>query len=109
MDFGLWYAKSKDFTLVAYLDADLVECIDDRKSTSGGAFYLGHSLVSWHSKKQESVVLSTAEVEYIAATATCTPVIWMKRQIEDLGIQCQSPIIIKCDNSSAINISKNPV
>ena len=83
--------------------------MDDRKSTSEGAFYLGQNLVSWHSKKQESVALSTIEPEFIAATATCTQVIWMKRQIEDLRIQCQSPIIIKCDNSSAINISKNPV
>lgn len=55
------------------------------------------------------MALSTAEAEYIAATATCTQVTWMKRQIEDLGIQCRGPISIKCDNVSAINISKNSV
>ena len=109
VNFGLWYIKSENFTLMAYLDADWAGCVDDRRSTSGGAFYLGKSLVSWHSKKQESVALSTAEAEFIAATATCTQVLWMKRQIEDLKVQCQSPIIIKCDNKSAINISKNPV
>ena len=109
VNFGLWYIKSENFTLMAYSDADWAGCVDDRRSTSGGAFYLGKSLVSWHSKKQESVALSTAEAEFIAATATCTQVLWMKRQIEDLKVQCQSPIIIKCDNQSAINISKNPV
>ena len=60
--------------------------MDDRNSTSGGAFYLGHSLVSWHSKKQELVALSTVEAEIIASTATCTQVIWMRRQVEDLRI-----------------------
>ena len=72
MNFGLWYVKSENFTLIAYSDADWVGCMDDRKSTSGGAFYLGQNLVSWHSKKQESVALSTIESEFIAATATCT-------------------------------------
>ncbi|XP_043710424.1 secreted RxLR effector protein 161-like [Telopea speciosissima] len=105
-DFGLWYTMSKDF---AYSDADWARCVDDRKSTSGGAFYLGQSLVAWHSKKQESVSLSTAEAEYIAATTTCTQILWMKRQVQDFGMKCDGPISIKCDNSSAISISKNPV
>ncbi|MDL1135888.1 reverse transcriptase domain-containing protein, partial [Yersinia pestis] len=61
MELGIWYPKGKSFTLVAYSDADWAGCIDDRKSTSGGAFYLGDRLVAWHSKKQDSVSLSTAE------------------------------------------------
>ena len=51
MEYGLWYPKGKDFTLIVYLDSDWVGCVDDSKSTGGGAFYLGDRLVAWHSKK----------------------------------------------------------
>ena len=109
MDYGLWYPKGKGFTLTAYTDADWAGSIDDRKSTSGGAFFLGGSLVAWHSKKQESVSLSTAEAEYIAAVSSCTQVLWMKQTLKDLDILFAHPISMFCDNTSAINISKNPV
>jgi hypothetical protein len=59
LDFGLWYPKTKEFTLNAYTDADWEGSIDDRKSTSGGAFFLGKCLVAWLSKKQTSISLST--------------------------------------------------
>lgn len=51
MEFGLWYPKGMDFNLFSYLDAYWVDCMDDRKSTSEGAFYLRDNLVSWYSKK----------------------------------------------------------
>ena len=60
-DFGLWYPKNADLTLHAYTDADWAGNVDDRKSTSGGAFYMGPQLVSWFSKKQSSIALSTAK------------------------------------------------
>jgi hypothetical protein len=71
-DFGLWYPKGKDLSLIAYTDADWEGCVDDRRSTTKETFYLGECLVSWLSKKQSSVSLSTVEVEYIAATSCCT-------------------------------------
>ena len=46
MEYGLWYPKGEDFTLVAYSDAYWAGCVDDRKSTSGGAFFLGDNLMS---------------------------------------------------------------
>jgi hypothetical protein len=49
---GLWYPKVKDLSLIAYIDANCVGCIDDRRSTRGAMFYLGEFLVSWLSKKQ---------------------------------------------------------
>jgi hypothetical protein len=61
-EFGLWYPKGKDLSLIAYTDADWVGCIDDRKRASGASFYLGECLVSWLSKKQSSISLSTAKV-----------------------------------------------
>ncbi|XP_043717478.1 uncharacterized mitochondrial protein AtMg00810-like [Telopea speciosissima] len=109
VDYRLWYSKTDKFTLTTFSDADWEGSIDDRKSTSGGTFYLGQSLVAWHSNKQESVSLLTAEAEYIAATACCTQLIWMKRQVADYGIISAELIPIMCHNMSAINISKNPV
>ena len=106
---GLFYKRNSSLTLYAYSDADWAGCVDDRKSTSGGAFYLGDNLVSWHSKKQESVSLSTAEAEYIAATSSCTQVLYMVELLRNFGVDSLKPVVILCDNSSAINISKNPV
>ena len=109
VDFGLWYPKGNDLTLIAYSDADWAGCVDDRKRTSGTAFFLGGCLVSWSSKKQSSVSLSTAEAEYIAAAACCTQILWMKQTLQDKHVTCNQPIPILCDNTSAINISKNTV
>ena len=107
MDFGLWYPKGNDLTLIAYSDADWAGCIDDRKSTSGTTFFLGGCLVSWSSKKQSSASLSTVEAEYIAVAACCTQILWMKYTLQDIHVTCNEPIPILCDNMSAISISKN--
>ena len=109
INFGLWYPKGNDLTLVAYTDADWAGNIDDRKSTSGATFYLGDCLVSWLSKKQSSVSLSTIEVEYIAATTCCTQVLWMKQTLRDIQVKYDESIPILCDNTSVIYISKNPM
>ena len=74
-EIGIWYPKGHELSLVSYTNADWVGSIDDRKSTSGATLYLGDCLVSWSSKKQPSVSLSTTEAEYIAATTCCTQVI----------------------------------
>jgi hypothetical protein len=58
LDFGLWYQKKKYFTLNAYTNAYWDGTVDDRKSTTGGAFFLGKCLVSWLSKKQTFISLS---------------------------------------------------
>ena len=65
-NFGIWYPKGSYFNLVGYSDSDYASDKVDRKSTSGTCQFLGKSLVSWSSKKQNSVSLSTAEAEYIA-------------------------------------------
>jgi len=56
-DFGLWYPKTKHFTLNAYTNADWIGSVDERKSTSGGEFFLRKCLVSWLSKKKTSTSL----------------------------------------------------
>ncbi|KAA0041517.1 flocculation protein FLO11-like [Cucumis melo var. makuwa] len=84
------------------------ECTDDRKSTSGGCFFLGNNVAAWFSKKQNSVSLSTAEAEYIAVGSSCSQLLWMKQMLDEYGIT-QSSMILYCDNLSTISISKNPV
>ncbi|GAA0160579.1 transmembrane signal receptor [Lithospermum erythrorhizon] len=81
---------------------------EDRKSTSGGCFFLGNNLVSWFSRKQNSISLSTAEAEYIAAGSACTQLLWMKQMLEEYGVN-PGAMTLYCDNKSAICISKNPV
>ena len=102
-------SKKVVFFFKAYSDADWAGCIDEKKSTSGGAFFLGESLVSWISKKHTSISLSTTEAKYIAAIECCTQVEWMKQTLQDIKVVFEEPKIIYCDNTSAISLSKNPV
>jgi len=97
-----------DFSLVGYNDADYAGYKVDGKITSGTYQFLGQSLVSWHSKKDNSMVLSTAEAKYSAVRACCAQLLWIKQQVRDLGINLKN-IPRKCDNKSAINITKNPI
>jgi hypothetical protein len=61
MTYVLWYPRNQSLQLTAYSDADWANCIDERKSTSGGEFFLGNSLVAWLSKNKGSISLSTTE------------------------------------------------
>ncbi|XP_057444753.1 uncharacterized protein LOC130736999 [Lotus japonicus] len=89
-------------------ELDQFRSADDRKSTSGGCFFLGNNLISWFSKKQNCVSLSTAEAEYIAAGSSCTQLMWMKQMLKEYDVE-QDAMALYCDNLSAINISKNPI
>eukprot|EP00253_Pinus_taeda_P024877 PITA_24877 len=90
-------------------NADWARSVDDRKSNSNGAFFMGSRLVTWFSKKQSSIPLSTTEAEYVATASCCTQLVWMMQTLQDFQITCTPPISIICDNTSAISISKNPV
>ena len=107
-NFGLWYPKNSDFDLYAFSDSDYGSCDIDRKSTSAGAQFLGDRLISWQCKKQHTVSTSTAEAEYVAASACCSQVIWMQYQLLDYGLNLSNTPIY-CDNDAAIQICKNPV
>ena len=78
LNLGLFYPRDTNFELVGYSDADFAGCRLDRKSTSGACQFIGHSLISWHSRKQNSVALSTAEAEYIAAGSCCAQILYIK-------------------------------
>ncbi|KAK1616000.1 hypothetical protein QYE76_021517, partial [Lolium multiflorum] len=105
---GLWYPKGSTFELIGYSDSDWAGDKVDRKSTSGACQFIGRSLVSWSSKKQNSTALSTAEAEYISAASCCTQLLWMKQTLKDYGVSLGT-VPLLCDNESAIKIANNPV
>ena len=80
---GLRYI-SRNVTLLGYTDADWVGSVMDRKSTSGFCFNLGSASISWMSRKQKSVALSTAEAEYIAASMACCEAVWLRKLFSEL-------------------------
>ncbi|XP_073159413.1 secreted RxLR effector protein 161-like [Henckelia pumila] len=105
---GLWYAKHNSFNLVGYSDADYAGCKLDRKSTSGSCQFLGDRLISWFSKKQTSIEISTTEAEYLVAGSFYAQLLWIQQQLRDYGIEeHDSPIF--CDNTSTIAITYNPI
>ncbi|GKA75783.1 retrovirus-related pol polyprotein from transposon TNT 1-94 [Tanacetum coccineum] len=91
-----------------HTNADHAGCVDTHKSTSGGIQFLGDKLVSWMSKKQNCTAMSSAEAEYVALSASCAQVMWMRTQLQDYGFN-YNKIPLYCDSQSAIAISCNPV
>jgi hypothetical protein len=108
-NFGLWYPKGNELTLVTYIDADWVGSIDDIRITSGVTFYLGDLLSVLVEQEAIFNILSTTEAKYIATTTCCTHILWMKKTLQEIQVRYDEPIPILCDNTSAISISKNPV
>nr|GEW05065.1 reverse transcriptase domain-containing protein [Tanacetum cinerariifolium] len=85
--------------------ADHAECIDSRKSTSGGIQFLGDKLVSWMSKKQNYTAMSSIEVEYVALSTSCAQDMWMRTQPQDSGFN-YNKIPLYCDSHEDGNPSR---
>ena len=92
-----------------FTNADWERSLDDRKRTSGGAYFLGKRLVSWTSKKKKCTSQSIEKTKYVVATVNCPNIVWYKQLLEVMKVEIKDPIVIYCDNTSAIDISKNPV
>jgi hypothetical protein len=95
-----------DTFLQGYVDSDPAGDKDSRRSTTGHAFTIGGTTISWISKLQKVVALSTTKAEYVAATEASKEMIWLQRFMEELGKK-QENIRLYCDSESAINIAKN--
>ena len=105
IDFGLYYDGSHEYRLYGYTDADWAGSISDRKSTSGGFYILSSAMISWFSKKQSSVALSTAEAEYIATCSASCEAIWLQNVMSGL---LDTTVILR-DNQSCIRMTENLV
>lgn len=101
----LYYAKSSH-GLIGYSDADWAGEIENRRSCTGYVFTRGNGAISWNSKLQQTVALSTTEAEYMALSAATQEVLWL-RQFEQQFWSLAYPTMIFCDNRSAICLTKN--
>jgi hypothetical protein len=106
---GLSLRPCSQFELVVYSDADWAGCPDTRKSTSGYAVFLGDNLVSWSSKRQNTVSRSSAEAEYRAVANAVAEATWIRQLLSELRSPLRKATLVYCDNISAVYLSSNPV
>ncbi|KAF2297057.1 hypothetical protein GH714_016190 [Hevea brasiliensis] len=92
-----------------YSDSDWAGSVDGMKNTSGYCFNFGSGYFSWCSKKQDIVAQSTAEAEFIVATAAVNQALWLRKILNDLDLEQKGSIEVFVDNQAAIAISHNPV
>lgn len=108
IDHGLLF-QSGDLTLSAFSDSDYAGSPDDRRSTGGYCIYLGPNLISWSSKKQNTVSRSSTESEYRQLAHTAAEISWLRQLLRDLHICLVRPPLIWCDNISSISLASNPI
>ena len=110
---GLVYLADRDSSseihLIGWTDSDWAGDIDSRRSTTGYCFTLGSGAISWSSKKQPTVALSSTEAEYRAACSGTCEAVWLRRLLEDFGFPQGQKTTLRCDNQSCLAIARNPV
>ena len=110
LDHGLRFEPTiaEGLNLYGYTDADWAGDVSTRKSTSGYIFRIGGATVSWKSKRQAIVALSSTEAEYVALCSAAQEVVWLRRLLESIGFTQSAATILNEDNQGAIALSKNP-
>ena len=107
VDVGLVYGGGPA-ELVGYCDADFAGDLDRRRSTTGYVFIMHGGAVSWRSRLQPTVAVSTMEAEYMAAAQAVREGLWLRKLQQDLG-EPAGAIRIRCDNQGTLKLLKNPV
>ena len=107
MDYGLTYSRHFDLSPTAFVDADYGGCRDTRRSTSGYVFIMAGGAVTWSSKRQATVALSTVEAEYVAMSRCAQQMVWMQSWLTEVEIEYSLPGTIKGDNRGALALTKN--
>ena len=98
-----------DINVTIFIDADYANDISDRRSITGYLSLINDSPVSWTSKKQQTVALSSTEAEYMAASEGVREALWTRRLLQELSYVFHAPLTIREDNNSTIHISQNPI
>ena len=106
---GCFFPTDASLQLVAYSDADLAGCPNTRRSTTGWCMFLGDALISWRCKKQDRVSKSSTEAEYLAMSTASSEIVWLCGLLVELGFPQITSTPLHDDNTSAIQISANPV
>ncbi|KAM1539357.1 hypothetical protein ACFX10_004158 [Malus domestica] len=106
---GLYFSAENNLKLRAYSDSDWGGCRLTRRSTTGYCIFMGNSLISWRSKRQKTVSLSSAEAEYRAMAGTSCELTWLRYLLHDLQLPHYKPVTLFCDNKAALHIAANPV
>ena len=106
---GLMYSRSGGSENKIYTDADWASSVIDRRSVSAYCVYLGGSLVSWRSKKQKDIALSSAKAELGALVKGIQEAMWIRGVLGELKLFSQNEIKVYCDNLSEIAMAKNPI
>jgi len=104
----LCFRKNKDFLLRGYCDSDYGGDYDNRRSITGYVFTIGGNTISWKSRQQKVVAISTTEAEYMALTDAVKEALWLRGFSEELGF-AQESVEVNCDSESAIALAKNSV
>ncbi|GJV38731.1 ribonuclease H-like domain-containing protein [Tanacetum coccineum] len=106
---GIHITKASGMYLKAYSDADWAKCVVTRKSVTGYCIFINDNLISWKSKKQNTISKSSSEAEYRALASVTSEVIWVLKVLKDLGYDNLLPVSLFCDSKPAIKIAANPV
>lgn len=108
-DLGLVLGGLDDVVVTGWSDSDWAADLDSRRSIAGFTFDIAGGMVSWSSKKQPTVALSTAEAEYMAMAHASKEAIWLRTLLSEIGFPQESPSTIHVDNQGAIALANNPV
>jgi len=103
------FKKKSKTGIEVYTDSDWAGCPSDKKSTTGYCSFVWTNLVTWRSKKQPVVAMSSVEDEFRAMAQGICKGIWLKRMLDEIIIPINYTIRILCDNKVVISIAKNPV
>lgn len=106
---GILLNNDPTFNIEAFCDSDWAACPITRRSVSGFFILFGNVPVSWKSKKQTTVSLSSAKAEYRSMRRVCSELAWLSRLLQELNVPNIILIPLKCDNQAAIYIAKNPI
>ncbi|XP_073025307.1 uncharacterized protein [Primulina eburnea] len=106
---GILLSSKNSMTLSAYCDSDWASCPMSRRSLTGFCIQLGTSLLSWRTKKQNTVSRSSAEAEYRAMAAATCEIVWIRGVLNDMGLTLTAPARLFCDNKAALHIAANPM